>query len=473
MTEYNFDDFKRQLTIQDLLEYAGYRQDKKAGLKYPIYIKLDSMGKPVHGDKFMVTGRGNCCVRPGTTYNYNIISFITEHPTLFPQFRPGMSPHRLVNLVCNELLNNPIEHTELRSYHAQKESAPFDLDKYNVFRFLPRSYESQQAFDPFFKDRGIDQYTLHTFKDHFFLTSKKEENKFSYRNLSFPLTIPGKEGVVGLEERGRPDKEGKTYKGKAAGSNGSEGLWIVNLANKPLDKANKVLWFESAYDAMAYYQLHRDNPQMTEAVYVSTGGSPTENQFKGVLSQTGNAIHHLCFDNDDAGRTFTANFIMVSDGQRAGTTTAASNPEQFTLDAIRSRLKEDTTVRVIPPEFNDYVNSLLWRDKIYSGEPDLLPSSVRLQYIKYEKLAQELFSATKSGIRMHPDDYNKLKTETNEALEPYKQIMEKTLGKGDGLMVMRLLPEEPYKDWNEQLLASIEHKQEQTQEEKTEYHFHR
>ena len=70
-----------------------------------------------------------------------------------------------------------------------------------------------------------------------------------------------------------------SYKGKAEGSNGSEGLWIANLTGKPIEKADEILWFESAYDAMAEYQI---NPQ--KSVFVSTGGTPTEGQIRGMLA---------------------------------------------------------------------------------------------------------------------------------------------------------------------------------------------
>lgn len=70
-----------------------------------------------------------------------------------------------------------------------------------------------------------------------------------------------------------------------------------------MEKAKEILWFESAYDAMAEYQI---NP--VKVVYVSTGGTPTEGQMKGLLSITPNARHYLGFDKDDAGRQFVANF---------------------------------------------------------------------------------------------------------------------------------------------------------------------
>ena len=72
-------------------------------------------------------------------------------------------------------------------------------------------------------------------------------------------------------------------------------------------------WFESAYDAMAFYQLNREqiksNPDLSrKSVYVSTGGTPTEGQIKGMLAATPEAHHYLCFDNDAAGRLFVEKF---------------------------------------------------------------------------------------------------------------------------------------------------------------------
>ena len=99
----------------------------------------------------------------------------------------------------------------------------------------------------------------------------------------------------------------RAYKGKAEGSNASEGLWIANLTGKPLNQAKEILWFESAYDAMAEYQL---NPAKT--VFVSTGGTPTEKQMRGMLAATPNARHYLGFDKDTAGQQFADNFKAIA-----------------------------------------------------------------------------------------------------------------------------------------------------------------
>ena len=293
-----FEDFKQRISIQEVLQDAGYRFYRRDGLRYPSYVRVGIDGRRVKGDKFIVSGHGNCCFRPPERRNYNIISFIKEFPHLFAEYQPGMSKDRLVNLVCRRLLNLPIEERSARIVEPVKDRNPFRLEDFDIDR-------SQWKMNRFFESRGIDRETRKAFYGCYFLASQKGKNRF---NLSFPTVIPGKEGIVGLEQRGYPDKDGKTaFKGKALGSNSSEGLWIANLTGKPLREAKEILWFESAYDAMACYQL---NP--VKSVYVSTGGSPTDNQMRGMMEQTLQARQYLGFDKDDAGRLFVNRFKEVA-----------------------------------------------------------------------------------------------------------------------------------------------------------------
>ena len=121
---------------------------------------------------------------------------------------------------------------------------------------------------------------------------------------------------MGLEERGRARMDGSgSYKGKAAGSNSSEGLWIASPARTSLTSAKHIYWFESAYDAMAYYQLHQaQNKDLRKAVFISTGGAPSQQQFKGAIKATPHASHHLCFDHDRAGQVYAIHFALTHAG---------------------------------------------------------------------------------------------------------------------------------------------------------------
>ena len=263
-----YDDFLNRLSIQDVLSDAGYHLNRRDGLRYPSYVRIDGEGRRVRGDKFIVTQNGKCCFQPPQQKVYNVISFIKEHPHLFTENRPGMSADRLVNLVCNRLLNQPIEDRPAHIAEPRKDGKPFSLKDYDIHRFNPQDRETQKKFYPYFKFRGIDLYTQYAFHRHFCLATKHRTDGLSFANLSFPLVLPkDRDKTVGFEERGRPKMDGSGgYKGKAEGSNSSEGLWIANLTGRPLEKSDQIIWFESAYDAMAEYQI---NPVKT--VYVSTG----------------------------------------------------------------------------------------------------------------------------------------------------------------------------------------------------------
>ena len=114
MAKLTYDDFKQRLSIQDVLVDAGYTLNRRDGLRYPSYVRLGNDGRRIHGDKFIVTANGQCCFQPPTQKNYNVIGFIKAHPEMFSDYTPGMDKDRLVNLVCNRLLNNPIEDRETK-----------------------------------------------------------------------------------------------------------------------------------------------------------------------------------------------------------------------------------------------------------------------------------------------------------------------------------------------------------------------
>lgn len=330
MAELTYEDYKRRLSIQELLVDAGYRLNRRDGLRYPSYVRIDSDGRRVRGDKFIVTANGFCCFQPPERKNYNVISFIKEHPHFFAEYTPGMSADRLVNLVCRRLLNEPQEIRETRIFNPGKEGKPFDINEYDLQAFRMDDWESQKKFYPYFKNRGINLDTQRAFCGHFFLASRHRTDGKSFTNLAFPLSLPAWPGkqIVGLEERSRPNAEGKTaYKGMAAGSNATEGMWIGRLEQHrsdvgyttPLSGAKDVYWFESAFDAMAFYQIEKKEnvayADLGNAVFVSTGGTPSVRQFAGMLEQTPNANHHLCFDRDRAGQLYAVNFTLQMNGR--------------------------------------------------------------------------------------------------------------------------------------------------------------
>lgn len=87
----------------------------------------------------------------------------------------------------------------------------------------------------------------------------------------------------------------------------------------PLPGVKDVYWFESAFDAMAFYQMEKKQTvayaDLGNAVFISTGGTPSIRQFAGMLEQTPDANHHLCFDRDRAGQLYAVNFALQMNGR--------------------------------------------------------------------------------------------------------------------------------------------------------------
>ena len=440
--ELTYDDFLQRLNIQDVLIDAGYHLNRHDGLRYPSYVRLDSEGRRIRGDKFIVTQQGKCCFRAQQQKVYNIISFIKEHPQFFAEYRAGISPDRLVNLVCNRLLNHPIEERETRIIQPKRDVKPFDRTEYDLHKFNPQDRATQKKFYPFFKQRGIDLYTQYAFHRNFCLATKHREDGLKYTNLAFPLTLPkDTEQVVGLEERGRPRMDGSgSYKGKAEGSNSSEGLWIASPAGTPLSAAKHVYWFESAYDAMAYYQLRQaENKELRKAVFVSTGGTPTERQMRGLLALTLPARQHICFDTDLAGIEF------------------AKNLQKELYRAVRSTIE-------MTPERKPYLDSVPDGENLDSGDIFLLPKALQSSYGKYEAAWEEAMSMRSSGL-CHPDDIHDQVDIMNGHYREFRGGLREFLGldKTNDASFVREMPTHPNKDWNEQLLA--ERKQEESVDE--------
>lgn len=61
-----YDDFLQRLNIQDVLIDAGYHLNRRDGLRYPSYVRLDSDGRRIRGDKFIVTQQGNAVSKPSS-----------------------------------------------------------------------------------------------------------------------------------------------------------------------------------------------------------------------------------------------------------------------------------------------------------------------------------------------------------------------------------------------------------------------
>jgi hypothetical protein len=145
---------------------------------------------------------------------------------------------------------------------------------------------------------------------------------------------------------------------------------------KDLSQVKHVYWFESAFDAMAFYQIKkaqldetisgyeqmqnegsykgdqeikeftRELFDLKKSVFVSTGGNPSMQQFKGMLAETPTANHHLCFDRDMAGRMFALNFLIAKSDKELKATLQDNGLSTISDGFHISRKTSRTTVSI-------------------------------------------------------------------------------------------------------------------------------
>ena len=453
MAELTYDYFKNKLSIQDVLIDAGYTLNRRDGLRYPSYVRLDSEGRRILGDKFIVTANGLCCFQPPTRKNYNVISFIKEHSEMFSDYTAGMDKDRLVNLVCNRLLNNPIEEREKKIINPQRDLPPFKIDDYKLHRFDGNDRETQKPFYPYFQPRGINLSTQYAFHHHFVLAERTVGDQ-TYKNLSFPMTIPGSTDgkIVGLEERGRRKQDGTSYKGMARGSNASKGLWIASPMGTKLQDAKRVFIFESAYDAMAFYQMlagkdsnltTQEKKELIGGVYASTGGNPSAKQFEGLLKIAKEATFHMGFDMDDAGMKFADMFRDLAEkanvpSNRVIREETNDGYKDFNeeLLAMIERKNHPLAKGNVPEEYKAYVDSFRkgsddipsTKDVLHpnSEQIDLLPKSVQKLYARYEALYEDAYEMRFSRL-VAPCDKEEAINQASEAWKTFKESLCKAL----------------------------------------------
>ena len=77
----------------------------------------------------------------------------------------------------------------------------------------------------------------------------------------------------------------------------------------------KVFFFESALDAMAFYQQKQEELYLEQCVFASTGGSFSDLQVKGTMDYFARATAVDCFDNDLQGRLYGCRMIALLEGQ--------------------------------------------------------------------------------------------------------------------------------------------------------------
>lgn len=140
------------------------------------------------------------------------------------------------------------EYREDREFvKAAKVTSHFDASRYEV---KPIDTEKMPLL---YSQRGLSSETVKDLSPYLVLLRDKQNDKFDGYNVAFPYTDKD-DKVKGYEIRGLGG-----YKSKAAGTDSSSSAWVADLSGGNREAVTSVFFFESAFDAMAFYQSIRRN----------------------------------------------------------------------------------------------------------------------------------------------------------------------------------------------------------------------
>lgn len=297
---FSFQDLKSRVGIDDVAYALGYRVDRRAGVgRYFEMVLGDSHSKT---DTIIIKNTTN---KAAQTYfrrdgsSGDVVSFVRENLTRFNE--PGNDEWRSIINILSKFANMPAHdfRHDLETVNAQRGERPFDPSRFEIaeidFNNIPR----------LLKYRGFDKETIMKFSPFVKLISDRNNKNFNGFNIGFPYISSCQEGVVGYEIRGY-----NGFKSKASGTNSSSGAWIADFTNGNNLVATNVFFFESAFDAMAFYQINRTKLH-NEDVFASIGGSFSDKQILSVMDRFPNARMVECFDNDLAGRVNAVRLLTV------------------------------------------------------------------------------------------------------------------------------------------------------------------
>lgn len=295
MGEYkvNFKNLKSRVGVDDIAYALGYRLDRKAGIGK--YIELVLGDGANRRDTIIVSNPRDKAAqtffrRDGS--KGDVVTLIRENLGSF--FVTGKDEWQKIAKVMARFANMPEpEYKEDREYvKSASVSHTFDSTRYEVKPVVPN------RIPRLFSLRGIADETIRSLSEHIALIRDKRNENFDGYNIGFPYTEGLDSSVKGYEIRGMGG-----YKSKAAGTNSSSAAWIADLSGGNNGLVRNVFFFESAFDAMAFYQMNRAQLGNNIAL-VSLGGTFSDKQVTKTMERFPNARAFDCFDNDLAGRVY-------------------------------------------------------------------------------------------------------------------------------------------------------------------------
>lgn len=298
-----FSELKSKVGIDDVAHSLGYRLDKKAGVGKYIELVLGDPRNP--SDKIVVRNSPDKSQqfffrRDGS--KGDVVSFIKENLGAF-NVSGSNEWTRVANVLAN-LANMPVSISDFKSVNKTRQniSQEFEPDRYEVVKM------NLNNLHWLIQKRGFNKATVDAMGDKIVLIRDNQNKKFNGYNIGFPYHQPESDKLTGYEIRGSHG-----FKSKAAGTDSSHSAWMVDFPKGNPLLIRNVYFFESSFDAMAFYQINRARLELSPFSLVSVGGSFNPDLANDIMKRYPSARAWDCFDNDVAGQIYSANLVKAID----------------------------------------------------------------------------------------------------------------------------------------------------------------
>ena len=384
MSDYqvNFRELKSRVGVDDVAYALGYRLDRKAGVgKYIELVLGDNLNRR---DTIIVSNRRDKAAqtffrRDGS--KGDVVTLIRENLNSFNV--SGKDDWQKVAKVMARFANMPEpEYKEDREYvKSSTVSHIFDESRYEVKPVDPK------RIPRIFSQRGISDESVRRLAPFMSLIRDTRNENFDGFNIGFPYTESAESGIKGYEIRGLGG-----YKSKAAGTNSSSAAWVADLSGGKSYLVKSVFFFESAFDAIAFYQVNKAQLNSNIAL-VSIGGTFSDRQITGTMDRFPNARAFDCFDNDVAGRVYglrmmalVENFPIKISKTDSGLKVEAKG-KSFEVDperSITSQVGDNISIRykmgqwTPPKSFKDWNDCLMNKPMDLSLTPNKTDRKINL-----------------------------------------------------------------------------------------------
>lgn len=330
--KFDFQEMKAKVGVTDVALALGYRIDRKAGVgRYVEMIKVVDGQKQ---DTLIISNPNNKSAQ--TFFRRNgergdAVKLIVENLSSF-NAEAGHNKWIAAGKVMARLANMPAPNeTDAVTIANAKISKVF-----NESRYRTENFDLTAGAPKLMSQRGLSEETFRKFSPFIHKLHDLENLSFKGYNLGFPYTVPGSEAPVGYEIRGAGG-----FKSKAAGTDSQHGLWIADFSGGSPAMVTNVFFFESAFDAMAFYQRNSLSVDINRSAFVSVGGQLSDGQVQGVVNAYPAARMVDCFDNDIAGKIYGIKMGCIAAGIPATVTKSPSGIAVQTHDNLYN-LPEDS-----------------------------------------------------------------------------------------------------------------------------------